>query len=138
MLEQCGGSAASYPVLIRLALKMEQGTKEKDTTPKEKEQAANDTKEAYPAFVFLSNTNKIKFASLLREPVNNILCEHDKYPQTISIAHTLLVGWKGGSYTIHGASNDGIIYTNLGENRKHELLDKDGNMLVTSDTGQIR
>ena len=58
----------------------------------ERAEAKRDAKEAYFAWIFLSNTNKIKFALLLHNLANFHLYGNDEYPCTITAAHKLLMG----------------------------------------------
>eukprot|EP00957_Ditylum_brightwellii_P160061 12184172-Ditylum_brightwellii.AAC.1 len=100
--EQCRGSIGPHPGLTDIALK-DNGFDPADTSSynaEELRQAQRDAKEAYLAFVFLSNVNKAKFAPLLRELANSYLMGNNEYPRSVSAAHKLLVGWEGGSYTI--------------------------------------
>eukprot|EP00957_Ditylum_brightwellii_P099842 7607159-Ditylum_brightwellii.AAC.1 len=96
----------------------------------ERAEAKRNVKEAYLAWIFLSNANKIKFAPLLGDLANSHLQANDKYPCTITAAHKLLVGWEGGTYKVPGPSNDGIAYTTLREDPEEEESDKEGNVLV--------
>eukprot|EP00957_Ditylum_brightwellii_P194535 14817531-Ditylum_brightwellii.AAC.1 len=110
IVEQCGGNVACHPGLVDNALK-EAGLdpdKPETISKEDREEAERDAKEAYLAWIFLSNTNKVKFAPLLRDLANSHLRGNDEYPRTITATHKLLVGWEGGTYSIPGPSNDGI------------------------------
>eukprot|EP00957_Ditylum_brightwellii_P080391 6114552-Ditylum_brightwellii.AAC.1 len=102
VLKQCRGIIGPHPGLTDIALK-DNGFDHADASSYNAEdlkQAQRDAKEAYLAFVFLSNANKAKFAPLLRELANSCLVGNDEYPRSVSAAHKFLVGWEGGSYTI--------------------------------------
>eukprot|EP00957_Ditylum_brightwellii_P133985 10216352-Ditylum_brightwellii.AAC.1 len=82
VLEQCQGSICPHPGLTDIALK-DNGFDPADASSYnagELRQAQRDAKEAYLAFVFISNTNKTKFAPLLRELANSYLMGNDEYP----------------------------------------------------------
>eukprot|EP00957_Ditylum_brightwellii_P071203 5412648-Ditylum_brightwellii.AAC.1 len=133
IVEECGGNAGLHPGLINAAL--EEVGFDLDyplsIRAEDRKSAERDTKEAYLAYVFLSNANKIKFAPLLRELANAYLHGNNEYPQTITAAHKLLVRWEGGSYAIPGPSNDGSAYNTLAEGHK-EKGDEEGNALVNT------
>eukprot|EP00957_Ditylum_brightwellii_P065950 5001493-Ditylum_brightwellii.AAC.1 len=125
IVKECGGSIGVHPGLINTTL--EEAVFDLDgplSISTDKRRASErDTKEAYLAYVFLSNANKIKFVPLLRDLANAHLHSKDEYPWTITAAHKLMVGWEGGSYAIPGPSNDGIVYTTLAEGHKEEEID---------------
>eukprot|EP00957_Ditylum_brightwellii_P155603 11844628-Ditylum_brightwellii.AAC.1 len=134
IVEQCGGNAAYHPGLVDNVLKDAGLDLDKpDTISREdREDAKRDAKEAYLAWIFLSNANKVTFALLLRDLANSHLCGNDEYPRTITAAHKLLVGWEGGTYSIPGPSNNGIAYATVGDN-DHEDDDEtssEGNVLA--------
>eukprot|EP00957_Ditylum_brightwellii_P040055 3031044-Ditylum_brightwellii.AAC.1 len=75
VLEECGGEVAYHPGLVDSALR-EAGFDPDDTnsyTTEDREEAERDAKEAYLAFMFLSNANKIRFAPLMRDLANSYL-----------------------------------------------------------------
>eukprot|EP00957_Ditylum_brightwellii_P094476 7193763-Ditylum_brightwellii.AAC.1 len=104
----------------------------------DREEAKRDTKEAYLAWVFLSNANKVKFVPLLRDLANSHLQGNDKYPRTITAAHKLLVGWEGGTYSIPGPSNNGIAYTTVGDDPEEDKTNAEGTVLANKGKGKER
>eukprot|EP00957_Ditylum_brightwellii_P053392 4046561-Ditylum_brightwellii.AAC.1 len=136
VVEECGGSVGVHPGLIDIALE-EAGFDLDDPnsiSAKERKKPRGIQKK-HTWHIFLSNTNKIKFAPLLRDLANAHLHRKDEYLRTIATAHKLLVGWEGGSYVITGPANDGIAYTTLTEENEEEVIDEEGNMLVNTCSG---
>eukprot|EP00957_Ditylum_brightwellii_P177866 13548177-Ditylum_brightwellii.AAC.1 len=122
IVEQCGGNAAHHPGLVSNTLQEAGLDPDKPDTisNEDREEAKRDAKEVYLAWVFLSNTNKVKFALLLHDLANSHLRGNDEYPRTITAAHKLLVGWEGGTYSIPGPSNNGIAYTTVGDDPEED------------------
>eukprot|EP00957_Ditylum_brightwellii_P064388 4887240-Ditylum_brightwellii.AAC.1 len=124
IVEECGGNAGDHPGLNGIVLE-EAGFDLDDPASisvDDRKTAERDAKEAYLAFVFLSNANKVKFALLLQELANAHLQENDDYPHTITAAH-----------------NDGITYTTLADEDEEEEVDEEGNVLVntSSEKGKV-
>eukprot|EP00957_Ditylum_brightwellii_P211644 15366417-Ditylum_brightwellii.AAC.1 len=78
-----------------------------------------------------------KFAPLLRELVNSYLMGKDGYARSVLVAHKLLVGWEGGSYTIAGPSNNGILYTTIGDDEENLSANEEGNVLTTASKKKV-
>eukprot|EP00957_Ditylum_brightwellii_P117650 8974263-Ditylum_brightwellii.AAC.1 len=141
IVEQRGGNATYYPGLVNTASKR-CGFDLDDPASigaEERVEAERDVKEAYLAYVFLSNANIIKFAPLLGELANSHLHGNDEYPHTITAGHKLLVGWEGGLYVLPGPSSNGIAYTPLGEDPIDEELGQEGNLSINTgnDGGKV-
>eukprot|EP00957_Ditylum_brightwellii_P023850 1799147-Ditylum_brightwellii.AAC.1 len=115
VVEQCGRDIGTHTGLTKKALRdMNIDPKDPNNySTDDLKEAHRNAKEAYLAFVFLSNTNKAKFAPLLRELANSYLRGNDDYPRTITAAHKLLVGWESGAHSLPSPPNDGISYTTV-------------------------
>eukprot|EP00957_Ditylum_brightwellii_P138315 10541916-Ditylum_brightwellii.AAC.1 len=133
IVKQYGENATYHPGLVDTSLK-EAGFDLDDPSSisaEERSEVERDAKEVYLAWIFLSNTNKIKFALLLHNLANSHLCGNDKYPHTITAEHKLLVGWEGRTYTVHSPSNNGKAYTTVGEDpEEEEESEKEGNVVT--------
>eukprot|EP00957_Ditylum_brightwellii_P016378 1231327-Ditylum_brightwellii.AAC.1 len=116
VVEQYGGDIGVHAGLTENALRdMNIDLKDPNNySTDDLKEAHRNAKEAYLAFVFLSNANKAKSAPLLRELANSYLRGSNDYPHTVTAAHKLLVGWEGGTYTLPSPSNDNISYTTIG------------------------
>eukprot|EP00957_Ditylum_brightwellii_P157615 11996285-Ditylum_brightwellii.AAC.1 len=133
VVEQCGGGIGVHSGLTENALK-EMNIDPNDAnnyTTDDLKEAHQNAKEAYLAFVFLSNANKTKFAPLLRELANSYLRGNNNYPRTVTAAHKLLVGWEYGAYTLPSPPNEGISYITVGY-ESEEPDEEEGEVLVTA------
>eukprot|EP00957_Ditylum_brightwellii_P162877 12403302-Ditylum_brightwellii.AAC.1 len=127
---QCGGDIGIHPGLMENALRnmnIDPDDPNNYSTDDLKE-AHRNAKEAYLAFVFLSNANKAKFALLLRELANSNLRGSDNYPHTVTEAHKLLVGWEEKEYN-DSSNEEGKVLVTAGSGGKKVLRNKQGNVL---------
>jgi uncharacterized membrane protein YgcG len=79
-------------------------------TAVERDQARDRAKDQYLAIMFLMNSDRARYGSLIRDIENEYTRGSDSYPTSLSAAYDYLVNYRGTARTPHDPDESGIAY----------------------------
>jgi len=111
----CGGKIGTDNGLVDNALRpLMRG----NATAAQLAAANNFSKNAYIAVGFILGADPARYGKLLEDLENDHTQKQDRFPKTLDEAYSLLVHWKQNPRNMArglGSSNDGVSFTNVGE-----------------------